>query len=345
MKDEFYCQSEYQLARVNTSHYKFKKSGYTFDLIQSEFDIYLQYTLIVLLRTYSKMLTNRNHGNINFNMEMFENVWEFVKDKNFENNPSCRIYKQIILLELTKDEKVYRELFELKNKFIDSLSIEDVYYILLVGNSFAAYKLKLGDESYYPDRFRIFKEMIDRKIQPENYILFVNFITNYTSACMVGEFKWAEDFMTRFQEGISPAEERSNTINYCKGFMAYKTGDFDKALEYFSKTHFKLFLTKVMVKSYTLRMLYEKNLFEQTFSAIDTFRHYLKSEKNISEEQKTAHYEFLKFTSELTKLRNEGIKDKKNSELQILKKQINKMQSNPLEAKNWLIEKSGNFFA
>ena len=345
VKDEFYCQTEYQLARVNTSHYKFKKSGYTFDLIQSEFDIYLQYTLIVLLRTYSKMLTNRNHGNINFNMEMFENVWEFVKDKNFENNPSCRIYKQIILLEFTKDEKVYRELFELKNKFIDSLSIEDVYYILLVGNSFAAYKLKLGDESYYPDRFRIFKEMIDRKIQPENYILFVNFITNYTSACMVGEFKWAEDFMTRFQEGISPAEERSNTINYCKGFMAYKTGDFDKALEYFSKTHFKLFLTKVMVKSYTLRMLYEKNLFEQTFSAIDTFRHYLKSEKNISEEQKTAHYEFLKFTSELTKLRNEGIKDKKNSELQILKKQINKMQSNPLGAKNWLIEKSGNFFA
>lgn len=344
VKDEFYCQKDYQLSRVNTSHYKFIKSGYSFDLIQSEFDIYLQYTLIVLLRTYSKMLTNSNHGNVKFDMKMFENVWEYVKDKDFEGNPSCRIYKQIISLELTKDEKDYKELIELKDKFNGYLSIEDIYYILLVENSFATYKLKLGDESYYTDRYRIFKEMIDRRIQKEDYILFVNFITNYTSACMVCEFDWADSFMNRFKKGISPPEEISSTINYCLGFKAYRTGDFDAALEYFSKTHFKLFITKVMVKSYTLRILYEKNLFEQTFSAIDTFRHYLKSEKLISDEQKSAHHEFLKIISELVKIKSEGINDRKNPNLQILKKQIERMQSNPLGAKNWLIEKAEKFF-
>lgn len=344
VKDEYYLRTEYQLARANTTHYKFKKSGYTFDLIQNEFDAYLQYALIVLLQTYAKMLTNSNHGNIKFNMEMFDNVIEYVKDKEFENNPSSRIYKQIISLELTKDEKVYRKLFELKEKFNDSLSLEDIYYILLVANSFAAYRLRLGDESYYKDRFRIFKEIIDRKIQPENYILFVNFISNYTSACMVDEFEWADEFMTRFQNGISPEEERSNTINYCLGFKAYKTGNFNMALECFSKTHFKLFLTKVMVKSYTLRILYEKNLIEQTFSAIDNFRHYLKSEKLIAEDLKEAHYEFLKYIAELTNLKSEGIKDKKNPDLQILRKQISGMKSNPLGAKNWLIEKAEKFF-
>jgi hypothetical protein len=339
IRDEFYYEKMYHLARANTSHFKFIKSGYTFDLIQNEFDIYLRYTLIVLLRNYSKMLTNKHHGNVRFNLEMFENVWEYVKDKQFEDNPSSMVYKQIISLELSKEEKDYKKLVRLKEEFEDKMSGEDMYYLLLVANSFAAYKLKQGDESYYRDRFRIFKELIDRKIQLPEYILFVNFITNYTSACMVGEFEWAEDFMNRFRDGISPAEETSNTLNYCKGFLAYRHKEYDKALEYFAKTNFKLFIPKVMVKSHTLRILYEQNLFEQTFSSIDSFRHYLRSEKLISEDQKTAHYDFLKCISDLTKLREEGIKDKNDARLLILREQIRDMQSNPLGCKNWLIEK------
>lgn len=342
-KDEFYYENLYQLARVTTSHFKFIKSGYTFNLIQNEFDIYLQYTLIVLLRNYSKMLTHINHGNVKFNMEMFENIQEYIKDKDFENNPSCRIYKQIIAIELFKKEKDYRQLIELKEKFNDNLSLEDMYYVLLVANSYAAYRLKLGDESFYNDRFSILREMVDRKIQLPEYILFVNFINTYTSACMVNEYDWAEDFMNHFQKGISPPEERLNTINYCKAFLAYRLKEYYKALEFFSKTSFKLFLMKVMVKSYSVRIYYEQNMYEQTFSAIDAFRHYLKSEKHIAEEQKIAHYEFLKFVTELTKLKAEGIKNANDFNLTILRKQIKEMHSNPLGAKNWLIEKSETF--
>ena len=344
IKDEFHYQTLYQLARVATSHYKFIKSGYSFNLIQNEFDIYLQYTLIVLLRNYSKMLTHKNHGNVEFNMEMFENVMEYIKDKNFEKNPSSRIYKQIIAVELFKEEKDYRQLIELKDKFSANLSVEDIYYILLVTNSYAAYRLKLGDESFYNDRFSILKEMIDRKIQLPEYILFINFINTFTAACLVSEYDWAEEFLKNFQKGIFPPEEVSNTVNFCKGFSAYKQKEYEKALDYFSKTTFKLFLVKVMVKSYSVRIYYEKNLYEQTFSAIDAFRHYLKSEKLIDEEQKIAHYEFLRHVSELTKLKEAGIKIKKDTNLIILKNRIKEMQSNPLGAKNWLIEKSENLF-
>lgn len=342
IKDEFYYLKQYQLARVNTSHFKFKKSGYSFNLIQNEYDIYLQYTLIVLLRNYSKMLTNKNHGNIEFKMEMFENVWEYVKDKEFKDIPSAGIYRQMIALELSRDEKDYRSLIKLKEKYEKNLSDEDIYYILLVANSYSAYRLKLGDESFYNDRFSAFKEMVDRKIQLPNYILFVNFINTYTSACMIGEYKWAEDFMKRFSDGIFPAEEKDNTVNYCLAFLSYRLKEYDKALEYFSKTNFKLFIMKVMVKSYTLRIFYEKNMHEQTFSAIDAFRHYLKSEKLIAEEQKAAHYEFLKHVTELTKLKLENIKEN-NIDLDFLRKQIKEMSSNPLGAKNWLIEKSEKF--
>lgn len=338
VKDEQYYYAQYLLAKINVSHFKFEKTGYTFNQIQEEFDSFLDYSLTNLLRFYSKMLHNKNHGNISFDMRMFTEVWEYAKDNTFENNPSCQIYRQIISLEITRDETDYRRLLKLKEKYSNVMPKEDIYYILLIINSFAAYKLNHGDESYYKDRFLAFKETAERNFF-NNQFLYPNFITTYTSACMVNEFDWADEFKNNFEKGILPKEEKPNTINYCLAFLAYRKKEYDKALGYFAKTSFKLFLFKVMVRSYTIRIFYEKNMLEQLLSGIDSFRHYLKSEDQIAETQKTAHYEFMKHLTELSRIKSDGTA-KDAISLAMLKKQINQMASNPLGTKNWLIEKT-----
>lgn len=339
VKDEDNLLMQYQLGRINAAHYKFEKSGYEFKQIQNEFDAFLQYSLTGLLRLYSKMIINKGHGNVNFNMEMFENVWGYANDKDFNDNPSCMIYRQIISLELSKSEKEFHKLEKLKNEYLKNIPAEELYYILLVQNSFAAYRLKLGDESYYPARFRAFKEMFEHKFIDQNYIIFPNFISAYSSACMAGEYEWADYFMQKAQKGISPKEETLNTLYYCMAFKEYRLGKFEKALEFFSKTNFKLYLMKVMVKSYSVRIYYELSLYEQALSAIDAFRHYLKSEKLMAEDQKTAHNEFMRLLTRLTELKIEGINRKNIVDLEHLKKQTEQMSSNPLASKNWLLQK------
>ena len=341
VKDEDNYLQQYQLERVNIAHYKFEGSSYTFDSIQKEFDTFHQYSLTGMLRLYSKMLHNKNHGNIHFDMKMFENVWDYVKNRDFEDNPSVTVYKHIIALELSKNEADYRKLIAIKERFRKDIPDEEHYYILLVQNSFAAYMLKLGDESFYRDRFSAFKEMFEYGFMNADYLIYPNFISAYTSACMADEFDWADALMQKAQNGISPAEEKLNSVYYCRGFMAYRKKEFGKALEYFSKTKFRLYLMKVMVKSYTARIYYEQDLHEQTLSAADSFRHYLKSEKMMAEDQKTAHFEFLKYLTELTMLKLEGRKKINRDELEMLKRRIAQMISNPLGAKNWLIEKAG----
>ncbi|MBX7042090.1 MAG: hypothetical protein K1X85_04215 [Ignavibacteria bacterium] len=337
-KDELYYYANYQLSKINTSHHKFEKFGYKFDLIQCEFDSFLSYSLLNLLKHYAKMLTNNNHGNIDFKMEMFEEIWSYVKEKDFSDLPSIQIYRQIIALELSRDEKDFILLRRLYDKHESVLSREDVFFILLEINSFAAFRLKSGDESYYGIRFSTFREIIEKNFFPENYILFMNFISVYTSACIVGEYGWAEDFAERFKNGISPVEESDNTINFCRGYLDLTLRKYDSALGHFAKTNFKLFLAKVMVRNYTIRILYEESLFEQAFSAIDSFRHYLKSEKLISGEVVTAQNEFLKYLSELINLKIEAV-NSGDSRLKLLEKQINSMTSNPLGSKNWLYRK------
>jgi hypothetical protein len=337
VRDENYYSLLHGLNKINTSHFKFEKSKYAFNSIQREFDSFFKYSLVGLLKHYSKMLHNRNHGNINFNMEMFERVLEYIKDKDFAESPSCMVYRQIILLELNREENDYRKLLELKGKFENNLSVEDIYYILLVMNSFAVYRLKLGDEKYYKDRFLTFKEIAERDFFPSE-IIFPNFITTFTAACNAGELDWAEEYSKRFRDGIVPKEEKQNTLTYCEAFLAYTQKDNAKALELFAQTNFKLFLFKVMVKSYMLRIYYEEEMHEQALTAIDAFRHYLKSEKLIADTQKEAHYEFLKYVAALSRLRLEGV-DK--AELMSLRKQIQNMPHNPMGIKNWLLRKVG----
>ena len=65
-------------------------------------------------------------GNITFDMKMFDQVLDYIKDKDFEESPSCRVYKQIILLELNREEKDYKKLLELKDKYEDNFSAVDI---------------------------------------------------------------------------------------------------------------------------------------------------------------------------------------------------------------------------
>lgn len=339
-KDEDIYLNEYQLERINTAHHKFDGSSYTFNQIQTEFDSFLNYSLTGMLRMYSKMLHNRNHGNINFNMEMFEHIWGYVKDRVIESNPSYMIYRQIIMMELSKSEEDFKKLVSLKEKYLEILPDEEHYYVLLVQNSFSAYMLKLGDESYYYERFKAFRDMFENRFMDPHYVIFPNFISAFTSACMAEEYEWAEAFLKSAQNGISPPDEKLNAVTYCKAFMAYRKKDFDNALKLFSKTNFKLYLMKVMVRSYSVRIYYEQDLFEQTINAIDSFRHYLKTEKLMDDKQKGSHYEFLRLLNKLAEFKLEGINKKNKADLKLLIKQIEKMTSNPLGTKNWLLQKA-----
>ena len=340
IKDEYYFYLKHKLNKINTSHYKFDKSKkYEFDSIQTEFNSFLQYSITGLLQHYSKMLHNRNHGNIKYNMEMFDLVMEYIKDKDFRESPSCMIYKQIILVELSRKEEDYRKLLKLKEKFKNNISREDLYYVYLVMNSFSVGRLRMGDESYYKDRFAALKGVVDEQFFASDYILFPNFISTFTSACMIDEFKWASDFMEKHSDGISPVKEKNNTITYCKAFLAYRKREYDKALDLFAVTNFKFFLFKVMVRSYMLRIYYEKDLHEQTLNAVDAFRHYLKSEEMIDEDQKKAHYDFLKHLTTLSNMKIENNQKKNFPSIMSLEKQI-QLMDNSLGIRNWLLNKT-----
>lgn len=338
IKDENFYLDNYLLNRSKSIYYKISGSNLEFNMLQAEYDSFYEYTLVTILKLFTKMLYNKNHGKIEFNIKMFEEIWGYVKKTDLEGNTLYSIYKTIISLELEKDEKEYRKLLKLKDVYLSHLSDEDLYNIYIFMNSFISYRLnKFGDEKYYNDRFMVLKETIDHGFISPEFISFSDYTYFYIAACTVGEFEWAENFKDKFKTGIRPAEETDNSVNFCNAFINYRKKNFEKALDFFSKTNFKLYFLKVTVKSFTVRILYEMNLEEQALTALDAFRHYLKNEKLILEDQKRAHYDFLKYTAELFKIRNDH---SGRDALDELNEKILSMDNSAYGVKNWLLKKA-----
>ena len=58
------------------------------------------------------------------------------------------------------------------------------------------------------------------------------------------------------------------------------------------------------IKSWTLKNYYELEYFEQAFSLIDSYKHFLTKNKSLSDHFRERHMNFLKFSEELFKIKS-----------------------------------------
>lgn len=339
IKDENYYYYLYKFYSESLDMNVTIKPGDHPEIIQNEFDSYLQYALVTLLKLYMYMHHIRKQNKVNFDMKMFDSFSKYVKETDFEDNPAYMLYKGIMMLELNKEKKYFLKLKSIKEKYSERLSATDLKNSLIFMTAFSAEMInKYGDESYYKEEFELIKDMIEIKLfTPENTI-YPNLINIFKSACVVEEYAWAEKFLNEYIETIDE-KDRSNTLNCCYGYMYYRKKKFDKALEYFAKTNFQWFILKIFVKTITLRIYYEVGMFEEAISFIDSYRHYLHNDDKILDDNKAIHNRFLKFTTALIKIRMNDRHTDNSFEIAKLKKQIEAMENNFFGVKKWLQKK------
>ena len=184
------------------------------------------------------------------------------------------------------------------------------------------------------EQFKLVKENLMYNIPEHGKILYPDFLNEVKKAVRVNEFDWAEDYLERYNHILT--EEKENTLNFCYGFISYKKGDLDKALDHFSKTNFSNFIIKVQVKILLLQLYIEKEYYDQAELMIDTFRHYVSREKAILDKIKISLLEFLKITGDLIKLKSGVSENDYGYKTAKLKYDIENMSSNRFGIKLWL---------
>lgn len=338
VKDENYFYYLYEMNDDYLWYATYKNPNKDLKILQVEFDNFLKFSLIRLMRFYNLMLHERNQNNVDYNFRMMDEVCSYLKSNPIDN-PTALVFYNVLLMLRTKELKYYLELKSLKEKYYRELSRDDQYLLFIHLYDYCAYMVNFkGDDTYNADMLEIYKEMIEERFMTKDNFLFPNFMNVVKVACKVKEFDYAEKFIKDFQQSI-PQAEKENVLAFCYGTLENSKGNFETALKHFSKANFQNFLFKVQVKILLLKIFYKLERYEEAFGMIDTFRHFISREKHLLTEHRESYKIFLKLISDLIKLKENPDKKESGLKLKKIKEETETMAANPFGIKAWLIEK------
>ena len=292
-----------------------------------------RYFFSKLLISYTVVLNTKKMYNIDIDTVLFEKLFPFFNYELFNDNPLIKIYYYIVMTLKTNDEKYFymlKNYIQKQEKFLTPIELYNVYTNL---QNFCRGKIEAGEKHFQREYFEILKLNLEKKIYKFFPFMNQNFYKNVLStAAQLKEFDWADNFIKSYKNELHP-DFREDVYCYCKVYLEAGKNNFEKSLDYLSTLKTDNLYLKIDLKLLQARIYYELNWYDVLNSAIDSNRHFLKSNKFITKNKRSQYSTFIKL---LSSLNNAQLK-KDEMKIMELKDKIHKTED--LLWKDWFIKK------
>ena len=301
---------------------------------QKTFDSYCTYFLFNLLRHYSVMSNDMKFYKIEYRLHFRDEVLSMLEGSMFLKVPSIAIYFYTIKLFYSPENEDYfyklKELLFKNGGELDKVAEEGIYIYL---QNYCYRRSDAGEARFLKERFDILKKMIGKKLCLRQGYMIKDFFNSMVIVSLeLGEVSYAENFIKKYRSFLQPAQD-SSILNFNYACLEFYKKNYESALEYLSKVEYDDFYDKVIVRSMNLMIYYEAGMIEQGLSLIDSFNHFLSSNKDVSPYVKKRTKNFINLVNRLFKLKEANTK----TDPVKLKKDI--YESDMLMRRMWLIEK------
>ena len=305
---------------------------------QTAFDDYCNYFLINLLRHYSVMSNDMKFYKMEYKLHFADEILSMLEGSRFLKVPAIAIYfYSISLYHNPENEDYFYKLKELLFKHGEELgkASEEGLYIYL--QNYCYRKADTGDIKFLNERFYILEKIVKKELCiRDGYIVKDFFNSMVIVALELGKLSYADSFIKKYQTFLHIGQS-SNVLSFNYACLEFYKKDYERALEYLSKVEYDDFYDKVIVRSLNLMIYYEAGMIEQGISLIDSFNHFLSSNKDVSPYVKDRTKNFIDIINRLFKIK-EG-----NSKIDIKKLKKDVTDSDMLMRRMWLIEKVNEF--
>lgn len=233
------------------------------------------------------------------------------------------------------NEKNYFAQKKLLEENSDILSQSEKYMLYSICKSFCTELIENGFSKYKQEVFELNENMLKQnayKYSQTDYFNIGNFRNMLIEARVVRKFEWMKNLIDNYSSELHP-DYRENMRHYSMGQYLFSIGENEKALENLVKLKTDYFLYKKDLKNLLFRIYYNLGFYEEAYSILDNLRHYLSSTKDLSGKIKSRANNFVKYATELLRLKT-GTK-KENPDY--LYKKITDEQN--IESIDWLLEK------
>ncbi|MFZ1321913.1 MAG: hypothetical protein WAT71_10185 [Ignavibacteria bacterium] len=250
-----------------------------------------------LKNSYSHISTNKNLNDLflNFDFDSFikKSVTNTHEDKTIYL--LCNLIKMFIPPDdesfFYNSKKVLLELFD-----HETFEIRDDYTLYIsVLTSYCTRKMRERKLNFCNEQLKLHKhrfkvlENTNKKFSKFTRFDFSNIIN---LATFLGEIDWAEEFVSKVNKYFFKEDYEFN-FNYGNALIELRKSNFEKALEYSSKTITKDHVFKVALINLKLMCYYDLDFTEEAFSAIDAFNHQVLNSDKFNDRYKTLQKSFI----------------------------------------------------
>lgn len=239
----------------------------------------------------------------------FEGLMDSLRKSNFDMLWLMEIYYNLYKCMAEPGHKSYYRKF--KQQFLENIakfSRAEKYFILNDCVSYCIQEDRSEQTEYMNEELDVYEHMFaENAYSPgeEEYLSVVLYRNIMLLALDLGNYEWLGKFIETHSDKLKP-DFRENMVNLASANLHFSKGEFEKALICTGKVEYDFFLYKTDIKNLMLKIYYELGLYDQAFSLIDAFRHFLHDTDEISRFYKFQHQNFLNIYNKLLKARSDG---------------------------------------
>lgn len=332
---EEYFYNKYIIELMNGNYITQQKNPYAESNLKDINDSFINYFLIVILRLYSYTVNEQLlfKGEAK-NLKLLNDILDQIRTNYTNEVPMVRIYYSIFMLVSEQEESFYNELKHLEREYRDIISDKESEDIHICLRNFCTVMVLKGEKRYLKEYFDISKEYLQQiQHNGSGFILNYVFMNIAITGLRYGEFEWVYSFIKEFENMLNPAY-REETRNLVYAMYYFEKKEFESALSSLSKINFDDCHQKTHVRNLLLQVYYELDSFEPAISLLDSYKHFLKRDKTITEFYKKINSDFIKFYGKLIKVKM-GEKKVSAGELK-----IKLSESSDFSNKEWIMRKT-----
>lgn len=319
IRDNEYYLDKYNLENEKYLYY-FRKKPDAFEKIfkQTNLKEMTDYMTIFynssIIGDYIRLYNLKNIYDFDFDTSRIEKFKDILSDDKLNKEPCLVIsYYELMLFVNTDDTSTIYKITDLLDKYEDTLDKDHVYNVYVNLINFCQRQITAGNKDLEKEVLRLYKRGLERNIFPFHGTAHFRFFTTVTeTAINLGEFEWAQNFITKYKNYLNP-EIRENTFNYAKALYDFAAGDYINSLERLSIVKYNDVYHKLKCKCLSAMLYYELGYTVQLLSHIDAFNHFILNDKLLNKERKKIYSSFIKYLKKIDSLRlfyNKGALEK-----------------------------------
>ena len=346
-KNEFYFENVYKTHSDRVNYYSHKqllgKKRPYFTEVEKEFDHFLNFSLAKMLRYYAFMQNMEGLINYKFKYRFHAHVMDFIKENNLDEIILIKVFSLMQRLhnqdpDLNSDENAY---YELKKIFIENEASFSQYDKIMISTEL----YNRSTKSYFHDRnkftneaFEVIKLQLKYEAYPmdNGWMSREQFFVSVNVAISANDLKWTEKFIKDYTSKVFP-HHREDASLVGKALLFFAQRKYEDTLMLLAKGKNSDYIYYVLTKTLLCKAYYELNEYEKVLTVLDSFRHYLTTNRFIPAGTKTSYSHFVETLNKIILLRFNKDEFKLAKIIEELKSKIGTKHT---PNKTWLLEKA-----